>query len=164
MLVAYVAISLDGFIAGKKDDLSFLPEYSDTDFGYKVFYQTMDAVIMGYDTYRVVKDFTPFPYEGKPTYVVTSKSIQDNRIKVISFDSISKLKEKRIYVSGGGKLISSLIEEKLIDELRIFIIPVTIGEGIPLFQKVHSTWTVNRIQNHPHNVIECCYVREPATK
>ena len=70
-LILYIAMSLDGYIAGKNGDISFLDETPNPspDLGYEKFYRSLCAVILGGNTYRQIKnDLSPdqWPYEGMP--------------------------------------------------------------------------------------------------
>ena len=51
---------------------------------------------------------------------------------------IKKLKSqdgKRIWIVGGGELLHSFLQEKLVDEIIITVAPVILGRGIPLFRE-----------------------------
>jgi dihydrofolate reductase len=48
-------------------------------------------------------------------------------------EELRKKKGKNIWLAGGGELTREFLKEDLVDELRLGIVPVLIGEGIPLF-------------------------------
>ncbi|MDR2054469.1 MAG: hypothetical protein LBQ10_01155 [Desulfovibrio sp.] len=64
----FLAVSLDGYIAGEKDELSWLETYSgDTpeSTGYAALMDSVDTMVFGRNTYDVVLPFEPWPYAGK---------------------------------------------------------------------------------------------------
>ena len=145
-IVLFIATSLDGYIATEDDSLEWLFKVEgDGDNGYSDFYDTVDTVIMGRRTYDwlLEQELESFPYEGKECYVFSRTVSQDNEnVKffsgdVVDFTNQLKNKEgKNIWVMGGGDLIHSFINKKLVDELIITVSPVLIGKGIPLFKEV----------------------------
>ncbi|MBX2876491.1 MAG: dihydrofolate reductase family protein [Saprospiraceae bacterium] len=142
----YIAISLDGYIArkdGSIDWLEALPNPNKIDYGYTAFYETIDTVIMGRKTYDQILGFdVPWPYEQCTTYLATREADfqpPTPQTKVIQGEissatrSIVKEEGKDIWLVGGGQLVAFYLNEGLIDEMMLFIIPTIIGEGIPLF-------------------------------
>lgn len=142
----YIAASLDGKIAKPDDSVAWLESIlnpDQTDYGYKDFYNSVDTTIMGNKTYQAIRNFdTPFPYLDKTNYVFTRNTELKNNeyVEFVSreVDSfIQKLKKqegKDIWLIGGGSFSTFLLNEDLVDELQIFIMPIVIGEGIPLFE------------------------------
>lgn len=145
-IVMFIATSLDGYIATEDDSLEWLFKVDGKgDNGYSDFYDTVDTVIMGRRTYDwlLEQELESFPYEGKECYVFSRTVSEDNEnIKFFSGDIVDftnlliNKKGKNIWVMGGGDLIYSFINEKLVDELIITVSPVLIGKGIPLFKEV----------------------------
>ncbi len=145
-IMLFIATSLDGYIATEDDSLEWLFKVEgDGDNGYSDFYDTVDTVIMGRRTYDwlLKQELESFPYEGKECYVFSRTISQDDEnIKffsgdVVDFTNQLKNKEgKNIWVMGGGDLIHSFINKKLVDELIITVSPVLIGKGIPLFKEI----------------------------
>lgn len=143
-VVLYIAMSLDGYIAKADDDLGFLSlvEKEGEDYGYSDFIKTVDTVIIGRRTYEKVLGMVPdFPHGDKETYVVTRTP--GSPIGSVNFygGSLSWLirclknkNGKNIFVDGGAQIVHGLLSENLIDELIISVIPVLLGDGIPLFK------------------------------
>jgi dihydrofolate reductase len=146
----YIAQSLDGYIAtadGKIDWLSEIPNPDGSDYGYKAFLSSIDAIVMGRYTFETVKEFEPWPY-AKPV-VVLSKTLRSVPKKLKGKATISKagipallasLHKKgyeNLYIDG-GKTIQSFLELNLIDELTITTIPVLLGRGISLFGSLNQ--------------------------
>ncbi len=139
-------MSLDGYLADANYGVSFLEGdgSSPNDTGtYQSFIDEIDAVIMGYRTYHQVQtDLSPgvWPYEKQHTYVLTHKNLADvSNIKFINAPSIEffnclKTQEgKDIFLCGGAEIVKYCYELGVIDEFRIAIIPVILGNGIKLF-------------------------------
>ncbi|MFC2133093.1 dihydrofolate reductase family protein [Bacteroidota bacterium] len=141
-IILYIATSSDGFIAKKDHDLDWLKiaEQEGEDYGYNDFYNSIDALIMGRQTYEVVKGFGDWVYAGKPSFVLSRKKIEPIHSDIIITSKspenlISDLKSKgyqNIWLVGGGKLATSMINSGLVDDMIISIIPVELKEGIPL--------------------------------
>lgn len=137
-------MSLDGYIAKKNDDLSFLDivQQNGEDYGYSDFISGVDTVILGRKTYDwVMKQVSEFPHKDKDTYIITrSPKPNIGNIKFYSGnlkDLVSRLKSqegKDIFIDGGAEVVNSLMNDSLIDEFIISIIPICIGEGIRLFK------------------------------
>jgi len=142
-LILYIAISLDGYIAGPEDDLSFLSivDQEGEDYGYSKFIQTIDTIIMGRKTFDIVmKMVEVFPHGDKACYIITKNPKPDaGKVRFYAGDLkelILKLKNKPgkdIFCDGGAEIVNALLEEKLFDELIISIIPVLLGTGKRLF-------------------------------
>jgi len=140
----YLAISIDGNIADKDGGVAWLdkvPNPDKSDYGYKDFFDSIDTTIMGNNTYRQVLSFgIENPYKGKTNYVVTrDKSLEDNQhVSYISeniTDFVANLKEQDgfdIWCVGGAELNAMLLNNQLIDELIVFMMPVVLGDGVPM--------------------------------
>ena len=149
----FIATSLDGFIArpdGTLDWLTGRPDEEETgqhdpdqDFGYGAFLETIDALFMGRGTFDVVLGFEgDWPYP-KPVYVWTSRpdeievpSGADVRVVSGTLDeALDRLRRDgigRVYVDGGAT-IREWLRAGLVDRMTVSVVPVLIGEGIPLF-------------------------------
>jgi dihydrofolate reductase len=144
----YVGTSLDGFIARKDGSLDWLDDANATvpegeDCGYHAFMASVDVLIMGRKTFEQVLSFGEWSY-GKTPVIVLSRS-------PISFpadcpDTVTHSSEplrdlynrlsgegvKHVYVDG-GYTIQGFLLEGLIDEITVTVIPIILGDGIPLF-------------------------------
>lgn len=142
----YIASSLDGYIADKEGGLDWLhsvPNPDQSDMGFTDFMASIDAIIMGRNTFETVCGFDmDWPY-SKPVFVLSKslKSISDKfaahaaLIKGELKEVLKELHEKgfrSLYIDG-GKTIQSFLAEDLIDELIISKMPVILGGGAPLF-------------------------------
>ncbi|UJP09762.1 dihydrofolate reductase family protein [Microbacterium sp. KUDC0406] len=155
-LTYYVAVSLDGFIAGPGGEFDFfLAEGDHRDTINERFNQTIptqinealgiptdgelfDTVLMGWNTYAVGLPTVPSPYRHLRQVVFTSRT--PDPVDGVEFtdrdpvEVVCELKSepgKGIWLCGGGALAAALAEE--IDRLVLKINPVLAGAGIPLF-------------------------------
>ncbi|CAM3723462.1 dihydrofolate reductase family protein [Erysipelothrix urinaevulpis] len=142
----FISMSLDGYIADLKGGIDWLEvENYETDDSYTKFYDTVDTVLMGYTTYdQITNQLSPnnYPYKDSQSIVFTHKKLtQEKNIKFTSQsvnETVNVLKKKSgkdIWIVGGSKIIKPLVEENMIDEYYIAVIPKLIGRGIPLFAK-----------------------------
>jgi dihydrofolate reductase len=140
----YIATSLDGFIAGEHDDLSWLPqpdpEHAD-DHGYAAFMASVGALLMGRRTYEVVRGFGAWPYE-RPVLVASTRPLAQpmptgaravrGDIHAMIEEALEAAAGRDVYLDG-GTLIRAALDAGLIDELIVTIVPAILGRGIPLF-------------------------------
>lgn len=170
----YIAQSLDGFIAKKGGDITWLEEFPNpdgSDFGFSDFMKKIDALLMGRNTYEKVLTFGFWPYE-KPVYVVsnTIKVVPENlegKVFIVRGEIIEILESleskglKSIYVDG-GKLIQSFLSEDLIDTMIITTMPVILGEGLPLFASIgrELKWDLVESQVLNKNAVKSEYSRK----
>ncbi|NEZ61357.1 dihydrofolate reductase [Leptolyngbyaceae cyanobacterium CCMR0082] len=157
----YIATSLDGFIAtpdGGVDWLDDIPNPDQSDFGYGEFIKRIDAILMGRNSFEKVLSFGTWPYE-KLVFVLSNrlKHVPDNLVDSVEIVSGNDLKtlvgqlDKRGYHNlyiDGGRTIQSFLAEDMIDEMIITRVPVLLGDGIPLFDKL-----INKLQFR-HNKTE----------
>jgi dihydrofolate reductase len=142
-VVFYGAISLDGYLARENDSLDWLfGTEGEADTNYAAFYDTVDTIVMGRKTYEQIGILSPneFPYKGKACYVFSrtlTGSNEDVTFKnedIVGFTKALKEQDgEKIWMVGGGELLSEMLQAKLVDEFIIQIAPTIIGRGIPLF-------------------------------
>lgn len=144
----YIACSLDGYIAREDCSIDWLTEYEnspETDYGYSEFYASIGTVLMGRKTYEQVLSFEDWPYGEKKTYVFTKQAGSlrcENGVEFVSGDFgefVRQLKEntgKDIWLVGGSQLIEVFLEEELVQDLTVFVVPIILGSGIPLFDLI----------------------------
>lgn len=143
-IVLYIAASLDGYIAREGGGLDWLPPIeSDEDFGYGAFFASVDTILMGSTTYEAVKAMPGgFPYAGKECYVFSRQHAgrRDSYVQFVDEDPdlfVAGLRERpgaKIWLMGGSQLLAAFLRYRLVDEFIIAVIPVLLGNGIPLFR------------------------------
>ncbi len=143
-VILYIAVSLDGYIAGPNDDLSFLSivQKDGEDYGYADFLRSVDTVILGRRTYDwVMTQVADFPHTDKDSYIITRKPrpaiAKTNFYTGDIQELIHRLKGeqgKNIFIDGGAEIVNELLKQNLIDEFIISVIPILIGNGTRLFK------------------------------
>lgn len=144
----FIATSLDGFIARADGSLDWLDQANsevptDEGCGYHAFMDTIDVLIMGRNTYEKVLSFGEWPYANKKVVVLSSSSVivPDTLKKMVTFSNeaprvlLNRLRDegaKHLYVDG-GLTIQRFLQDGLIDEITVTVIPVLLGKGIHLF-------------------------------
>lgn len=159
-VVLYIAMSLDGYIALPDGSVDWLHDVKGDggDNGYAEFYGTVGSVIMGRQTYDEVLTLADeFPYAGKPCYVLTRTPSAQQATPHATFtdESLTELvprvkeqSEGSVWLAGGGRLVQAFMQEGLLDEAVIAVIPKVLGRGIPLFPEgtVPSTFELSRME------------------
>lgn len=145
-LMLYISMSLDGFIATKDDDISWLSmvDQEGEDYGYHAFVENIDAYIIGNATYKKVLELTggKFPQaEQFDCYVITrTEQAPENGVTFYTqpikqlIEELRQQSGKHIYCDGGGQIVQLLMQEELIDEYIISVIPMVLGDGKRLFR------------------------------
>lgn len=142
----YIATSLDGFIAGEDDDLSWLP-HNEVDepgdaVGFTDFMGEIGAMLMGRRTYDVVAGFDgPWPYGDTPVLVATHRPLENAGATVRAISgSIDQVLDAALQAAGGrdvyvdgGRLVQQALAAGRIDELILTVVPIVLGGGIRLF-------------------------------
>jgi dihydrofolate reductase len=138
----FIGTSLDGFIARINGDLDFLPPGGGEPHGYDEFIATVDALLIGRNTYETVLTFDTWPYGEKPVFVLSTRTLAHaplgavvERMSGDPAEIVSQLDARgirHVYVDG-GITIQRFLQAGLIQRLIITRVPVLIGTGIPLF-------------------------------
>jgi dihydrofolate reductase len=156
----FIATSLDGYIARKNGDIDFLSgnesQNPEKDYGYKEFIDSVDALVMGRNSFEKVLTCGEWPYGNKPVFVLSSKQVKipqelPDCVEAVSCSpkELASLLSKRgmshLYIDG-GKTIQSFLQARLIQTLIITRIPILIGSGIPLFGNLEQDIKLKHIK------------------
>ena len=153
-IIVSIAVSADGFIARKDGSVDWLNRPRPKgNYGLAEFWKSIDTIVMGRKTYDMAMKFvkegkaTPGMFQGIKHYVFSRKP---RKTAVEGFEfvkqpikqfagALRKQKGKNIFMLGGAGIIGSFLDEGEIDEFILAVIPVFIGEGIPLVAPRHRT-------------------------
>lgn len=134
-------MSLDGYIARKDGSIDWLArvEHAGEDYGFQRFFDTVDTLAIGRNTWEVACGFDPWPYQGKRCVVLTHRPLDGHHGEERFAGPVRQLVEslatggtRHVYVDG-GQTVRQFLAAGLIDALTLSIIPIVLGEGIPLF-------------------------------
>lgn len=170
-VIYYVAASLDGYIAIPDGGLEWLAPFEGKgeDYGYDEFYASIDAVLLGSRAYEKSLTFGGWPFPGKPCWTFSRRGLEAAEPDVIitpkpPVEVMAELEERgveRAWLVGGGALAGSFREHRLINEYIVSVIPVILGEGIPLFtpcgEREYLQLTGSR--SYPNGVVQLRYVQ-----
>lgn len=138
---AFLALSLDGFIAGEGGDLAWLAPYGGDgpeETGYSALMASADTLLMGRNTYDIVSAFPEWPYGDKPLVVLTHRPADPRPRVAFRQGALAQVLDelwqgsRHLYLDG-GELVRQGLQGAPVDELTLFWVPVTLGGGIPLF-------------------------------
>ena len=178
----YIATSLDGFIAREDGSLDWLEgsgeevndkdksaESRGEDYGYKDFMDSVDALVMGRNTYEKVLSLGGWAYGDKPVFVLSSRSLEipeplSETVEAMSGtpeEVAARLSERsmtHLYIDG-GVTVQRFLRAGLIQRLIISRAPVLIGTGIPLFGPLNQDVRLRhvRTQSYPSGFVQSEY-------
>ncbi|HEX6740054.1 MAG TPA: dihydrofolate reductase family protein [Vicinamibacteria bacterium] len=151
-IIVYIATSADGYIARPDGSVEWLNRRSPADYGIKEFYRTIDTILWGRKTYDWVLDYYKRKgrkrgmFDAKVANFVFSRKPPRTPAPGVEFvtepvkafaQRLRAAPGKHIWMMGGGGLIASFLDAGEIDAFDIHVIPVFIGEGIPLVAPRH---------------------------
>jgi dihydrofolate reductase len=147
-VIVHIATSADGYIARPDGDLAWLTSRPAPPgfYGMDKFVKSIDTKVLGRKTYELSRSIG-VKFDGRTRYVVFSRQpAPDDSPSAVEFVSapigpfVRELREqpgKDIWLMGGGEIIASFLDEQSIDEFVISVVPVFIGDGIPLLARRH---------------------------
>jgi dihydrofolate reductase len=175
MITLHVVSSLDGFIARNDNSISWLdiptevyePGVSEESAAQLV--GAIDCYVLGSRTYEHALQLG-WPYGDTPTIVMTSRGLPTTR-KSVEFHSgdLRRLVEEvltprfgNVWLVGGAMLSQSFLRLGLVDEIRLAIMPVLLGDGLRLFEnaRIETRWRLKDVVAYKTGMVELSYGRE----
>ncbi|MGZ4874782.1 MAG: dihydrofolate reductase family protein [Candidatus Angelobacter sp.] len=169
-IVVSIAMSLDGFIARPDGDVAWLDRPRPKgDYGMGEFFKTIDTILWGRKTYaKGIEMGMKAGYGPKIKNYVFSRQPQQSALPGFAWTSepvktfAQRLRAQPgndIWMMGGGEIIASFLDEGEIDEFSIHVIPILIGEGIPLIQPRHRSIPLKLLSSKafPDGVVHLSY-------
>lgn len=155
----HMVSSLDGIIAKNDNSVSWFETSSKYDKGVtgqdpEEFLKTIDCYVMGSRTYELALELSKtygWAYGEKPTIVLTKRTLPNDRHNIEFYSGdLNKLitdklksKFKSVWVVGGSVLAKNFIQQKLADEIRVSILPIILGGGLPYFDHIGQEQTLH---------------------
>ncbi len=148
-IIVYIATSVDGYIARPDGDVAWLDRPRPKgNYGMGAFNKSIDTILWGRKTYSkgLEMGMKASWFEAGVENYVFSRQPQESMeagfklvgqpVKAFAQELRAK-RGKNLWMMGGGEIIASFLDEGEIDEFIINVVPVLIGEGIPLIQPRH---------------------------
>jgi dihydrofolate reductase len=152
-IILDLAVTLDGFIEGKNGEVDWC--IMDPELEFEQFLDQIDTILYGRKSYDQWGEFIPNNEDSdadkqfwemihsKDKYVFSrSQRGTDQKAVFINdniLEEVTKLRHKPgkdIWLYGGANLITAFIQLGLVDEFRLSVHPVVLGEGKPLFSDI----------------------------
>jgi len=170
-IIVYIATSADGYIARPDGDVGWLDRPRPKgNYGYEKFVRSVDTILWGRKTYdkAIEMGMTTKSFRPKTKNYLFSRQPQKSLFP--GFDLVDEPVKsfarrlraqsgKNIWMMGGGGIIASFLDEGEIDEFSIHVIPILIGEGIPLIQPRHRSFRLKLLttKRFPDGVVRLNY-------
>jgi dihydrofolate reductase len=170
-LIFFMHTSLDGFVAGLNGEMNWI-HLDDAMFDFiATMTDQADTALYGRVTYEMMQSYWPKAGEqpnatkhdkehsawyNKVSKIVLSKSMHETGLpntRVISdqlSDNINKLKQQageNILIFGSPRASQALLNEGLIDEFWLFVNPILLGQGMPLFKDITRTIKLKLVES-----------------
>ncbi len=168
-IIVYIATSADGYIARPDGGVDWLERPMPEDgYGMSAFARSIDTILWGRKTYDFAAKMGGVGVYGKVKHYAFSRQPPPEPLPGVEFVSdaipefVGKLRAgrgKNIWMMGGAGIIASFLDADAIDEFSIHVIPVMIGEGIPLVAPRHRNIELELISSRsfPDGVVHLNY-------
>ena len=172
-------ISLDGFISGPNGEIDWFKWDKEVEDYVKAQLGSMDTILFGRVTYELMASYWPTATAAtndqmiidamnnlpKIVFSKTLEKVEWNNSRLVKDDiegEVAKLKRqpgKDMVIYGSGGIVSTLTQMGLIDEYRIFVNPIVLGNGKPLFKDIQSRLTLKHIntKSFGNGLVLLCY-------
>jgi len=180
-ITLHVVSSLDGFIAKKDNSISWMDSPGDVyEAGASIseeeaanFVEAIDCYVLGSRTYEHALQLG-WPYGDTPTVVVTRRELPSTRksVEFYSGDLKRLVREilapryANIWLVGGAMLGQSFLRLGLVDEIRLMIAPVTLGDGLHLFgdSGTEEKWLLKNVVAYKNGYVDLSYRRRQSVE
>jgi dihydrofolate reductase len=178
VVTLHVVSSLDGFIARKDNSVSWLEAPGSVyEKGVSIsqeeaaaFVKAIDCYVLGSRTYEHALELG-WPYGDTPVVVTTKRKLPRAResVEFYSGDLTTLLHEKlapryrNIWLVGGAILSQRFLELGLVDEIKLTIAPVLLGDGLRLFggSLAKQRWNLKDVVAYRNGFVELLYAASP---
>ena len=176
-MTLHVVSSLDGFIAKNDNSVSWLDSAGDA---YEAgvaedsaeaeeLIKTIDCYVLGSRTYEHALQLG-WPYGDTPTVVTTNRKLRSTRKSVEFYsgdlkrlvDEILAPRYGNIWLVGGATLCQNFLSLGLVDEIRLSIAPILLGDGLRLFAvaSTEQRWHLKDVVAYKTGFVELTYRSE----
>jgi len=177
MVTLHVVSSLDGFIASKDNTVSWMDssdvyERGVSEHSAEEAIGVIDCFVLGSRTYEHALQLG-WPYGDIPTVIVTNRELPRTRKSVEFYtgdlkrlvDVVLAPRYRNIWLVGGAMLGQSFLELGLVDEIRLSIAPILLGDGLRLFgsSDTEKRWRLKDVVAYKTGFVELVYARPAST-
>lgn len=173
-ITLHMVSSLDGFIARKDNTVSWLDSpghiyeagASVSEEEAAAFIKTIDCYVLGSHTYEHAIELG-WPYGDTPVVVLTSRHLPQATKSVEFYSGDLKTfvdlklasQHRNIWLVGGAMLCQHFLSLNLVDEIKLTIAPVLLGEGLRLFDGplAEQRWTLKNVVAYKNGFVELTY-------
>lgn len=167
--------SLDGKIAKPDNSINWFESSSHYENGVEgedesAVLNAIDCYVMGFNTYQLALDLSKeygWAYGDKPTFVLSHKTHSSEFSNVTFYsgelkqliDQFLKPQFQNVWVVGGAFTANEFIGQKLVDEIRISILPILMGDGLPFFdlKNFEQALILNDAKAYKNGMVELSY-------
>ncbi|HRD06749.1 MAG TPA: dihydrofolate reductase family protein [Saprospiraceae bacterium] len=171
----HMVSSIDGFIAKPDNSISWFETASRYDKGVEAddvdsFLKGIDCYVMGARTYELAMALSKdhgWAYGDKPTIVLSHSEKQEERSHIKFYSGklqdlvLNQLKPKysNVWVVGGSEVTRDFLQLQLADEIRVSLLPIILGEGLPYFNEIGIEVLLNLLDTraYKNGMVELCY-------
>jgi dihydrofolate reductase len=168
-IIVYIATSADGYIARPDGSVDWLDRpMPKGGYGMGAFARSIDTILWGRKTYDFAAKMGGVGVYGRVKHYAFSRHPPSDPLPGVEFVSesipefvrkLQAVRGKNIWMMGGAGIIGSFLDAGAVDEFSIHVIPVMIGEGIPLVAPRHRNIELALISTHsfPDGVVHLHY-------
>jgi dihydrofolate reductase len=169
-IIVHIATSADGYIARSDGNIDWLTTRPAPKgfYGISAFMRSIDAKILGRKTFDLSVEMGAhfsandryYVFSRQPVPVSVPPGVKFVSLPIGAFaKSLREQSGKDIWMMGGGDIIASFLDEDAIDEFIISIVPIFIGEGIPLIAARHREvpLMLRSVKSFPDGVVQVHY-------
>lgn len=170
-IIVYIATSADGYIARPDGGVEWLDRPQPKgNYGINAFYKGIDTILWGRKTWSKgiemgMKASGPDPRIRNYVFSRHSQKSKASQVEFVSepvkpfAQNLRAQRGKNIWMMGGGEIIAAFLDAGEIDEFSIHVIPILIGEGIPLVQPRHRSIQLKLLssKSFPDGVVHLHY-------
>jgi dihydrofolate reductase len=138
----HIAQSLDGFIARSNGSTDFLRPFDEVDYGFSQFCKQIGTIVMGRKAYDIASSLGGPWFEGPSSTIVITSTPLGNPPPTVArvgadiarlVTALRKSGGKDVWIMGGAMTANAFLNAGAIDRIDLFVVPVLLGDGIPLF-------------------------------
>ncbi len=165
---AYLALSLDGFVATADGGVHWLERYNSEAFGYTDFLAGIGTIVIGRATFEQALTFGEWGWPGKDVYVLTNRPLGSDTPRTQAWtrspaELVAHLKAHAapgdVWLLGGPRSLHPFRALDAVDAYELYVIPILLGKGLPLFEPHEAQRALSLVRHRAfeNGVVELVY-------